>query len=64
VWNRESSPSDYNFPEPPVLFAFAILDFVFGIAIMVKSVPAGLVAIAIASVFALVGWLKLRRIIR
>jgi hypothetical protein len=62
VARYDSEP--YNFPDPEACFYFASLDFAFAVFLFFKSVGAGVAMLMIASVFALVGILKKRRVMK
>lgn len=61
--NRAGAES-YNFPDPTTCFYFAALDFTFAVLLLFTSVGAGLFMSLIAALFATVGLLKQRRIIK
>jgi hypothetical protein len=54
----------YNFPDPEACFYFAALDFTFAVFLFFKSVKVGLAMTLIAALFAAVGILKKRRILK
>jgi hypothetical protein len=56
-------PDEYGFPDPTLLFMFAALAFLFAVVALFSSVSAGIGGLVIASLFALMGLLKKRRII-
>jgi hypothetical protein len=62
VARYESEP--YNFPDPEACFYFAALDFAFAVLLFFKSVGAGVAGLVIASLFAVVGMLKKRRVLK
>jgi hypothetical protein len=58
----DSAP--FNFPQPELCFFLAALDFTFALLLFFISVGAGIAMTLIASVFAVVGMLKKRRVLK
>jgi hypothetical protein len=58
----DSAP--FNFPQPEICFFLAALDFTFALLLFFISVGAGVAMTLIASVFAVVGMLKKRRVLK
>jgi hypothetical protein len=54
----------YSFPRPELCFFLAALDFTFAVLLFFKSVGAGVAVTLIASLFAVVGMLKKRRVLK
>jgi hypothetical protein len=62
VARNESAP--FNFPQPELCFFLAAVDFTFAVLLFFMSVGAGVVMTLIASLFAVVGVLKKRRMLK
>jgi hypothetical protein len=58
----DSAP--FNFPQPELCFFLAALDFTFALLLFFISVGAAVAMTLIAAVFAVVGMLKKRRVLK